>query len=88
MSPSFAASKSASVMDYIELNITDLNGTDYNNTGANGTASIHLESFGETVGSLGLTSIIVISAACVLAFVAGCYCALKRTKRKASKVRF
>jgi hypothetical protein len=75
-------------MDYIELNITDatVNATDYNNTDANGTASIHLESFGETVGSLGLTSIIVISAACVLAFAAGCYCALKRTKRKASKI--
>ena len=45
-----------------------------------------VKNFGDTVGSLGLTSIIVISVACVLAFAGGCYCALKRTKRKASKV--
>merc|ERR1711981_491816 len=44
------------------------------------------QNFGASVESLGLTSIIVISVACVLAFAGGLYCALKRTKRKATKI--
>ena len=70
--------------EYQEVLNATLNSTGHNLTEA---AEYTIKNFGSTVGSLGLTSIIVISVACVLAFVAGCYCALKRTKRKASKVR-
>ena len=89
-------------MDEIKLNGTDhldfilgfiahVNASLHNGT-LNATQEADLvdsevQDFSSSLKSLGLTSIIVISLACVLAFAGGCYCALKRTKRKATKVR-
>ncbi|QDZ18003.1 hypothetical protein HOP50_01g05090 [Chloropicon primus] len=74
-------------IDFIIGFLQHVNAT-LNETIRNGTylREPEVQNFGASVQSLGLTSIIVISVACVLAFAAGCYCALKRTKRKATKI--
>ena len=97
-----APPSSGRAMDEIKLNGTDhldfilgfiahVNASLHNGT-LNATQEADLvdsevQDFSSSLKSLGLTSIIVISLACVLAFAGGCYCALKRTKRKATKVR-
>lgn len=70
--------------EYDVFNLTQLT-TD--NATLNGTASAQEQSdFVEAVRSIGVTALIVISVACVMALSGGCYCAVQRTKRKASKV--